>query len=419
MGKWKRSIPDGTRDILFNHCAEKVNIQDCLKKVYIDRGFSEIITPTLEFYDVFDGDNAGIEQEKMYKLFDNKGRILVLRPDMTTSVARVAATKLKDSYYPLKLCYCQNIFRTNEDLNGKKNEFTQSGIEIIGCGTLRADIEVISTAIKALLDIGIENFKIELGQVEFYKGIIEELSLDEEEKEEIRNFIENKSFGSLRDFLYSKQESLDVESIAVLNNLPALFGSIDVLVEARRLSGNKRAIKALDDLENIYKMLKALGLERYISVDLGMVHHIDYYSGLIFRAYIDGIGDDVLYGGRYDNLVKNFGLDVPATGFAINVDKIWEVLKTQNTEVREGISPEYIIHCSLERLSLAHTLAESIVKLGFKCEITLFDEKEQTIEYAQRRKIRKVLLIEKGGEIYEFDTVDLCVYRFSLTEVSL
>ncbi|MDP4089679.1 MAG: ATP phosphoribosyltransferase regulatory subunit [Bacillota bacterium] len=419
MANWKKSIPDGTRDILFKDCADKVRIQETLKKVYIKRGFSEIITPTLEFYDVFDGEKAGIEQEKMYKLLDNKGRIMVLRPDITTPVARLAATKLRESYYPLKLCYSQNVFRTNEDLNAKRNEFTQSGIEIIGCSGLRADIEVITTAIRALLEVGIDNFKVELGQIEFYKGIIEDLNLAEEEKEEIREFIENKNFGSLKDFLFSSQDSIDKESIAVLNNLPALFGSMDVLKKAENMTSNKRSLKALRDLEHIYGMLKAVGLDKYVSLDLGMVHHIDYYSGLIFRVYIEGIGENVLYGGRYDGLVNNFGLDVPATGFAINVDKICEVLKGQQVEFTASISPDYIIHCSGNMLGKADSLMERIIEKGFKCEISLFDDREDTVSYGLKRKIGRILIIEENGEIYEHNQREKTLREFSLPEVKL
>ena len=132
MINWKRYIPEGTRDILFHECSKKIELENILRKVYIDSGFLEVISPTLEFYDVFNGQNATLPQEKMYKLFDNQGRILVLRPDMTTPIARIAATKLRDMPHPLKLCYTSNVYRLNESLNGKNSEFTQSGIEIIG-----------------------------------------------------------------------------------------------------------------------------------------------------------------------------------------------------------------------------------------------------------------------------------------------
>lgn len=416
MGKWKRNIPDGTKDLLFKDCADKTYIEGVLKQVYLNRGFLEIVTPTLEFYDVFDGDKVWIEQEKMYKLFDNKGRILVLRPDMTTPVARLAGTKLRDSFYPLKLCYCQNVFRTNEDLNGKRNEFTQSGIEIIGCGELRADVEVIATAVKALLVAKVENFKVELGQIGFFKGIMDELNLEQEDKEKIRNYIENKNFASLRDFLQGKADVLNKENIEALNSLPALFGDISVLQKAKKLTNSAAATEALKNIEDIYHMLQSMGLSDYISLDLGMVHNIDYYTGLIFRAYIEGAGDDVLYGGRYDGLVKNFGVDVPATGFAINVDRILEVLKKQQHEMSESITPDYIIHCCSNSLARANSVLEEIVARGSKAEISLFSEKDDTMEYAVKRKAKAVLIIERNKEIHKYDLLKDKLEMFSGAE---
>lgn len=402
MGRWKKSIPEGTRDILFVDCADKNHVESLLKGVYLQRGFMEIITPTLEFYDVYAGDSLWIDQEDMYKLFDSKGRILVLRPDITTPIARLAGTKLKDSFYPLKLCYSQNVFRTNEDLNGKRNEFTQSGVELIGCKGLRADVEVIITAVKALLVAGVENFKLELGHVGFFKGIMDELPLEMEDKEKIRRFIENKNFVALRDFLNEKSELLSKEKIEVLNMLPALFGDISLLERAKKLTTNPMALDALNDIQKIYKMLDDMKLSQYISLDLGMVHHINYYTGLIFRAYIDGVGYDVLYGGRYDGLVSNFGLEVPATGFAINVDRILEVLKKQNHHISGSITPDYIIHCNVEKLGLGNELLESLVKKGYKCELSLYSDKGATIDYAKNRGVENVLILDGDEEIYRY-----------------
>ena len=208
MNNWKRHIPEGSRDILFEDCNNKIKIIDTLRKLYISTGYLEVISPTLEFYDVFQGDDVSIEQEKMYKLFDNAGRILVLRPDMTMPIARIAATKLRDSAYPLRICYSGNIFRINEDWNGKVSEMTQSGIEIIGSESPKADAEVIITAISALLAIGVKKFELEIGQAEFFKGLIEDIELDYEEMERLRGLVENKNFGALREFIDDKEATL-------------------------------------------------------------------------------------------------------------------------------------------------------------------------------------------------------------------
>lgn len=402
MGKWQKYIPDGTRDILFQDCANKIAVEEAFRKVFLSRGFLEIMTPSIEFYDVFDEDETWIEQEKMYKLFDSQGRILVLRPDMTIPIARVAGTKLKGNYYPLRLCYSSTVFRTNESWNGKKNEFSQSGVEIIGVDNFRADVEVIVTAIQAMLSCGIKNFKVELGQVQFYKGIIEELEIEEEDLEKIRGYIENKNFGTLKDFLESKGKAIDKNVIMALNSLPKLFGDTNVLEEGRKLTSNRKALEALENIESIYRILENMGLSSYITVDLGMVHHINYYTGLIFRGYIEGAGDDVLFGGRYDTLIKRFGEDIPATGFAINVDSIQEVLTKQGYDERK-LNADYLIFYKDNLIGKANLISDKLRKSGNIVELSLFESFEKTKCYALKKKIGKILLLEDKESVFIYD----------------
>lgn len=393
MPSWKKYIPDGTRDILFEDCENKILLEDSFRKVFRCRGYSEVITPTLEFYDVFDEDETWIEQEKMYKLFDNQGRILVLRSDITIPIARIAGTKLKDSCHPLKLSYCLNVFRTNENWNGRKNEFTQSGVEIIGVSSFRADVEVIVTAIQAIVKSNIKNFKLELGQVQFYKGIIEDSQINSEDLEKIRGFIENKNFGALKDFLKTKEELIDEKTIKAINSLPRLFGDISVIDEARKITNNKHALTALDNIEAIYKILEKMGLSKYISIDLGLVNHIDYYTGIVFRGYIEGAGEDVLYGGRYDRLIKRFGMDMPATGFAINVDSILETLSKGKCK-NNDLNIDYVIFSNDSLIEKANVLSEQLINKGYICELSLFDNFEDTKIYALKKKIGKILIVE-------------------------
>lgn len=411
MQRWKKSIPDGTRDILFGDCADKIDIEQKLRKLYLQRGYVDIITPTIEFYDVFDDENVWNEQENMYKLFDSKGRILVLRPDITTPIARISGTKLRESYYPLRFCYSQNVFRTNYNLNGKKNEFTQSGIEIIGVDSFKADVEVIVTAIRALIEIGIKDFKVELGQIQFFKGIMEDTVMDEESIERIRGYIENKNFASLKDFLESKKEFLDEDKVYALNNLPKLFGDISVIEKAKELTKNAKALEALKNIEAIYNILQNMGLSQYFSVDLGMVHHIDYYTGIIFRAYIEGAGNFVLYGGRYDSLIQKFGPNIPATGFAINVDSIVENIKKQGFN-ENRLSVEYLIYFDTDLFEKANALAEEIINKGGTCELALLEGKNENIKYAQQKKIKQVIILEDNKEIliYSIESKSTSLY---------
>ena len=402
MNNWKKNIPEGSRDILFEDCSNKIKIIDTLRKLYINTGYLEVLSPTLEFYDVFQGDAVSIDQEKMYKLFDNAGRILVLRPDMTMPIARITATKLRDSLYPLRICYSGNIFRMNENFNGKVSEMTQSGIEIIGSESPKADAEVIITAIQSLLAIGVRKFELEIGQAEFFKGLIEDIELDYDEMERLRGLVEDKNFGALREFIEEKEMILGTKNVEALKKLPELFGGIEILEKARMLTQNKRAIASIDTIEKIYERIESVGLGSYISIDLGMVQHIDYYTGITFRGYSSEVGTTIISGGRYDNLISKFGASKPAVGFAIDVDNILSVLEKQGNN-NERVHEKFLIYYENSLIGSAYKFSEQIRAKGFICELSLFEEKEKTLSYGEQKKIDKVICIFENEKIEIID----------------
>lgn len=402
MNKWKNYIPEGTKDILFEESNCKLEIINKARDVYIKRSYKEVITPTLEFYDVFSSNKQPIEQEKMYKLFDSKGRILVLRPDMTMPIARICASKMKDCIYPLKLCYNANVFRINESLNGKMNEMTQSGIEIIGTQNSKAEAEIITTAIEILRSIGITDFKIEIGQSEFYRAIIENININEEEIEKLRSYVEDKNYATLKSFLEENKDNMDGNTLTVLKKLPELFGDINIIGEAEKITNNKKALESLKSIKEIYGILDSIGLGKYIFIDLGMVQNIDYYTGIIFRGYISDISTEVLSGGRYDNLIEEFGMKKPATGLAMNVDVIMDALKNCK-ESKPSLIEQCQIFCTNDKYGKAYTLYEEIEKMGIKAELSLFDNEEKAIEYCKLAKINKLVSIEKNNDYKLWD----------------
>jgi len=415
LSNWKRHIPEGSRDILFEDCNNKIKIIDTLRKLNIDAGYLEVLSPTLEFYDVFQGEDVSIEQEKMYKLFDNAGRILVLRPDMTMPIARITATKLRDSTFPLRICYSGNIFRINENWNGKVSEMTQSGVEIIGSESPKADAEVIITAIKALIAIGVQKFELEIGQAEFFKGLVEDIALTESEMERLRGLVENKNFGALREFIQEKEDTLGLKNVEALKKLPELFGGIEVLAKAKMLTQNKRALGAINTIEKIYKRIKSVGLGEYISIDLGMVQHIDYYTGMTFRGYSSEVGTTIISGGRYDNLISKFGAAMPAVGFAIEVDNILSVLEKQG-RYNEVAPDKFIIHYEDSLIESAYKLATTIRGRGFTTELSLFEEKEKTVAYAQQKKIDKIIYILEDENIEIINIIGNNSYKTNTNE---
>ena len=387
MTNWKKYIPEGTKDILFNECMEKVKIENILKKIYIQSGFMEVKSPTLEFYDVFNGENATLPQEKIYKLIDNQGRILALRADMTTPIARIAGTKLKEVVHPLRLCYTSNVYRVSESLNGKNSEITQSGIEIIGIEGIGGDAEVIVTGIKALLSCGLENFKIELGHAELFKALVDGANLDYEEREKLRKSINNKNFTALNNILLENKDKFEESSLKSLEELPKLFGGMEVIERASHLmKDNKRALRALESIKKVYEIVRSIGFEKYLALDLGMVHNIDYYTGIIFRGYTHGFGGNILSGGRYDNLIAQFGDSQPATGFAMDVDGIITSLE-ENGQLCCEKNTKVLVYYGGEDFGKAYEKAESLRNQGIVTELSPFSDESEARKYAEKKNM--------------------------------
>lgn len=388
MTKWKRANPTGTRDLLFEECTRQEEVEQRLRRVFLSRGYEEIRTPSIEFYDVFSFRNRPIDEEKMYKFFDQNGRILVMRPDMTIPIARVIGSTMMKP--PLKLTYSGNIFRANKSMTGKYNELTQTGIEIIGIDNLRAEVECIVSAIHALQSVGVTQCKIEIGQVELYKSIVKKLSLTEEDEASLRNYIENKSYTGLSEFLEKKNFDSNDETIRLLKRLPRLFGGMEIIEEAERLASNNEMKQAVIRIRQIYETIERLGYSNYITVDLGMIQNLQYYTGVIFRGYANDIGEEILSGGRYDDLMGHFGEPLPAVGLALNVDQIVRVLK-ETSPLTSTEEPAVLIHYSLESIEEAERLRTMFAKDGVKAELSMHDTLQDTFNFARKHQIMHVI----------------------------
>lgn len=337
MGKYKKHVPAGVEDCLTAECFIKREIESRLRETFILSGYDEIETPTYEFYDAFQSGVGSYMQESMIKFVDSMGRILVLRPDMTVPIARVAATKLSSTVQ--QLFYIQNSFATAAPAFGKAGEFTQAGIELIGDGSYVADAEVIALAIKALKTAGLTSFTIDIGQVAFFKGLISELGLDDDEIDKLRHAIDSKDVMSIE--AVAAELEIDDEIKQRLTDLPNLFGDAEVFDRAAKLSDNETCKQAITNLKNVYDLLDAYGLSDYISIDFSMLHDIAYYSGIIFRAVTPGIGFPVASGGRYDELISKFGEPRPATGFALGIKRVMIALERQ--ELLSGSYDTYAV----------------------------------------------------------------------------
>lgn len=331
MAKTLLHTPDGVRDIYHEECAKKLAVQAKIEAIFHLYGYQNIETPTFEFFDIFNKERGSVVSKEMFKFFDRDNNTLVLRPDMTPAIARCAAKYFMDETMPLRLCYLERTFINNTSYQGRLKEATQTGVELIGDDSSGADAEMIAMVIDSLKAVGLEEFQVELGQVEFFRGLVEEAGMDDAAQEALRELIENKNYFGVEELL-SEQPMTD-SLRAVFLKLPELFGSLEQIKLAKTLTTNKRALHAIDRLEKVQAILESYGLADYVSYDLGMLSKYQYYTGIIFKAYTYGTGDYIVTGGRYDKLLVQFGKDTPAVGFAIVVDQLILALSRQKIEV--------------------------------------------------------------------------------------
>ncbi len=317
----KRNVlPEGTRDIILDECVLKRKLEKDLDGIFEKWGYKEVITPTVEYYETFNQDFGTLKEEDMYKFFDNKGRILVLRPDMTVPIARVVETKLKDSEFPIQLRYNSNIFRVHKSLGGKRNEYTDAGIELIGLEDVKSDVEVLVLALESMEKLGFKDFKLELGNSDFINGAFENGDFEDESKSVIAKYIDEKNMKSLEEYLDTL--NIDKEYKDFFNKLPWLFGEKDVLKKAEKLAFNNVLKNKVNYLQKLYDELDELGYGSNITFDLGMIPRLNYYTGIIFKGYCEGVGTTVLRGGRYDNLIRPNKKNIPAIGFSIDINSV-------------------------------------------------------------------------------------------------
>lgn len=310
------ATPEGTRDRLFAQCRALRGAQRKLTGLFQDRGYEEISTPEVEYYDLFLQSGNPIPQETMLKIVDRSGKLMVMRPDCTTPIARVVSTKLRGMPLPQRLYYNETVFRSPTAHRGGSSEIPQCGIELLGeCG-VAADVEAVSLAVEALRAVCPQGFTVELGHAGLFRALAGGLALSDTQTEELRGLIEGKYFAALDDFLAPFRGRPGWEA---LSRLPRLFGGEEVLDEAETLTGPREEVRYLRELG---AALKAVGCGDYIRFDLGQVHQIDYYTGVVFRGYARGAGAPVLSGGRYDNLLGAFGRPAGAVGFAVYVDLV-------------------------------------------------------------------------------------------------
>ncbi len=390
MKNYSKITPEGTKDYLALEsrairCAEKR-----LSALYKSKGYQKVMTPTIEFFDVFNRESSGYSPENLYSLTDSYGRLLVLRPDSTLPIARLASTRLQNAVLPLRIYYNQNVFLRQKNLTGRSDESTQSGIELMGVSGIRADLEVIATAVEAIECCTSADFKLEIGHAGFFKDLCNNLNVDDETISAIYDCVESRNFVSLNKILDKIGENSVTDCI---RNLPRYFGGLDIIEKAKQIGIGD---ESLEYLKELYVQLEKMGLSDKIIIDLSLVNRTNYYTGIIFKGYLDGSGISVVSGGRYDLLAGEFGKNMPSTGFGIETGALASVMMTRN-EVEEEIMPQIIVWGDDNYITNALEYSKTLRSKDIFCEMSNFSTAEETIEYAKQKGIKTVCIIDKNG----------------------
>ena len=370
--------PDGVRDIYSAEYRKKNELENKLQKVFGLYGYHNVQTPMFEYFDVFGKEVGTIPSKELYKFFDREGNTLVLRPDITPSIARMATTLYDTEKLPIRLCYKGNTFINHSSYRGRLHETTQAGAELIGLDSVEADAEMVAMAVESLKEVGLGDFQIHIGNVEFFESFITETGLDKEKELRLREFISNRNYFGV-DELLQNANTKETTKVA-FQVLPELIGGVEILREAKKYALNSRTLEALKRLEALYELLTAYGVEKYVTFDLSMSGTYGYYTGIIFHGYTYGTGDAIVKGGRYDHLLEKFGKASPSIGFVIVVDELLNAFARQKLPIPYKNKNTFILY-DANRQAEAIKLAKEFRANGKPTELVLKREDKKIEEY--------------------------------------
>lgn len=327
----ERQLPHGVADLYFEQAALKTRVETRLNETFSRANYTQVIPPTFEYYEALAAEASPQVREEIYRFPDRDGRMLALRADPTIPIARLISTKLYDHPLPMRFFYIANVFRHEEPKASVRREFTQAGVELVGAGTPQADAEVIALTVQALRALGLKDFRVRLGAMDILNALLDPLGLNVTQLELIKSALERKNERALQDML--RDAPMAWETRRALNALPSLAGNAEILERAQQECAiNERSNRAIERLTRVWNYLDTLGVTDALTLDLGMVRGMAYYTGIVFEGFVRGIGFSILSGGRYDNLLAHFGNPLPACGFAVGVERVLAALALQDND---------------------------------------------------------------------------------------
>lgn len=334
-------IPEGMRDLLPEEVAIQERLEEKAFSLFRQWSYQKVLTPTLEFSACVQPD---LEQDdSLYKFFDREGRILAMRPELTTPIARLVSTRMRGAALPLRLCYGADVYRNTPV---RHREFRQVGVELVGSSHELADAEVIALAVEAIAGLGLKNFQFNLGHMGIFTGLMLEAGVNNGLQTKLEEALGRKDMVGVENLV--RQSGLPGRVQELLLRLPHLHGGEEILDEVLEWSARPAIKDAVESLRQIYQYLDVFGIKENVALDLGILRGFSYYTGAIFEGYVAGMGFPVVEGGRYDSLYADFGVPQPATGFAIHLGNLLEQFPSSPKESADvlvyGSDIKQIIH---------------------------------------------------------------------------
>jgi ATP phosphoribosyltransferase regulatory subunit len=410
-------LPEGVKDFLPCSAGKIEYLQQVLQGVYREWGYRPIITPSLEYLHILERGLGETLREKTFRLDDRQsGKLVAFSPDITPQVARIVATRMREYPLPLRLCYSGRVLRYTEQKSGKEREIFQSGAELIGLRSAEADAEMVAMAVEGFRALGAMEFSIDIGQVEFFHGVMNQLDLTPSQARRVQGAIARKDLSELEALLgdIPVDDSRREEVLA----LPRLYGGREVLDRAAAVVTNPESQGALENLTRVLTLLDRYGVSENITFDLGEIRGLDYHTGLIFQGYLQGIGREVCSGGRYDNLVERYGLSVPATGFTFS---LLGLLSSLGENVEENADEKNVVLVFQEgnNQELSFEVARVLRRHGYPVVREISSRTlDETMKYARLQESRLVLVVdEKAEKVRVIDIAKDLEETFPLQEV--
>lgn len=388
-------LPRGVADFLPDTADKIALIQEKIRRVFELWGFRRVMAPTLEFEDILALGIGDDLRSRTFRFDDRQsGRLLAVPSDITPQIARIAAMRMKGQPLPHRICYDGRVLRHAEFQSGQSREILQAGVELIGLDSPEADAEMVAMAVEALQLLGLSDFKLDIGQVEFFRGIMAAAPLDRPAARRLETAIGKKDVSAVRELL--EEVRMDDRVVEAILALPRLFGTREVLAEAERVAVNDRCRRALDNMAEVLDILDGYGVAEFLTIDLGEIRGLDYHTGLTFEGFVGGVGEPVCGGGRYDGLMEKYGFPAPATGFAFNILTLLKALERMPDVEASGARDFLLFNASGDRQEILK-IARCLRGMGYTAARDIIRRAyPDSLAYARKNNIRRMLVI--GGE---------------------